>query len=163
MTLLESVFRGFVGAGLASIGFAILFNIRGKNIWFAGLTGALGGLAYNLLVYYGCNAVLANFYAVLVLAGASEILARILNCTVSTFMACGLIPLVPGGDAYRMMDQFLNENIYSGLQYGLEMITIASMLVLGILIVAVLTRFILYIKGKFFHRKVNKDILDELN
>lgn len=157
MTLLESALRGLIGAGLASAGFAVLFNIRGKNLWNAALTGAAGGLTYNVLVYYGCNAVLANFYAVLVLAGLSEILARFLNCTVSTFLACGLIPLVPGGDAYRMMVAFLEGKVYVGLQYGLTMITIAGMLVLGILIVATITRLILFLKRKMHPRAVQSD------
>lgn len=151
MTWMESVFRGFVGAGVASVGFAVLFNIRGRNVWYAALTGALGGLTYNLFVYYGCSAVLANFYAVLVLAAAAESFARFRNCTVSTFMACGLIPLVPGGDAYRMMVAFLNNKVYAGMQYALTMVTIAGMLVLGILIISTLTRLFLFCKRKMFH------------
>lgn len=156
MSILESILRGFFGAGLASAGFAILFNIRGKNILLAGLTGAVGGLVYNLSVYFGIHPVLANFYAVLALASVSELLARMENCTVSTFMACGLIPLVPGGDAYRMMVQLINGKVYAGLQYGLTMVAIAGMLVLGILVVSTLTRLVLFLKKRMLTKPAPK-------
>lgn len=160
--LFTTIVNGFFGAGLASMGFAILFNIRGKNIWYASFTGAVGGLVYNVCVFYGCNAVLANFYSVLALAAVSELLARALNCTVSTFMACGLIPLVPGGDAYRMMVSFLNGKINQGFDHALTMIGCASMIVLGILSVNVLTRLFIYIRKEIFHDNFRQFIADNL-
>ena len=155
MTFLESVFRGFCGAGIASLGFAVLFNIRGKEIIYAMLAGGIGGLVYNLLVFFGMDAVLANFFAALALSACGEIFARMLKCTVSTFVACALIPLVPGGTAYEMMVCFLDGKIYQGLQKGLEMATISGMLTLGILTVATLTRFFFYTRQRL-NRMRNK-------
>lgn len=161
MSLMESIIRGFFGAGLASMGFAVLFNIRGKYVWYAALTGGVGGLVYNLCVFNGCNDVLANFYAVLALAALSEVLARCLRCTVSTFLACGLIPLVPGGDAYRMMVSFLRSEISKGLSYCLHMVAIAGMIVLGILVVGTATRLVYYLARRFAHKK-EEEPFDEM-
>ena len=144
LTFLESVFRGFFGAGTASLGFAVLFNIRGKEIIYAMLAGGIGGLVYNLLIFFGMDPVMANFFAAIALSSCGEIFARRLKCTVSTFVACALIPLVPGGTAYEMMVCFLDGKIYQGLQKGLEMAAISGMLTLGILTVATLTRFFFF-------------------
>ncbi|MCF0245988.1 MAG: threonine/serine exporter family protein [Ileibacterium sp.] len=148
MTFIETAVRGFFGAGVASLGFAILFNIRGKEIFYACLAGGTGGLVYNLLVYFGMNPVVANFFAALALSACGEVFARMLKCTVSTFVACALIPLVPGGTAYEMMVSFLDGKIYAGLQKGLDMVTISGMLTLGILTVATLTRFFFYTRKR---------------
>lgn len=144
MTLAQSFFEGLVGAFFASLGFGVLFNIRGKALWFAGIAGGVGGMVYNVIVYSGGNPMLANFFAAMALTLCAEIFARILKTTVTTFIACALIPLVPGGNAYRMMIEFMEENLISGLRYGLETITIAGMLAIGILIVSVLTKFVMH-------------------
>lgn len=36
----DVVLRGFFGAGLATLGFAVLFNIRGRALLFCSIAGA---------------------------------------------------------------------------------------------------------------------------
>lgn len=144
MTLAQSIFEGLVGAFFASLGFGVLFNIRGKALVFAGIAGGVGGMVYNVIVFLDGNPMIANFFAAMALTLCAEIFARILKTTVTTFIACALIPLVPGGNAYRMMIEFMEENLFTGLRYGLETITIAGMLAIGILMVSVLTKFVMH-------------------
>lgn len=144
MTLTQAIFEGLVGAFFASLGFGVLFNIPGKALWFAGIAGGVGGMVYNLVVFYTANPMIANFAAAMALTLCAEIFARLLKTTVTTFIACALIPLVPGGNAYRMMIEFMEENLFAGLRYGLETVTIAGMLAIGILIVSVLTKFVMH-------------------
>lgn len=94
------------------------------------------------------NAAISNFFGAIALTVCAEIFARRLKMTVTTFLACALIPLVPGGDAYRMMSAFMAGTIYPGLQYMLETMTIAGMLALGILLVSSLTRLFFYSRRK---------------
>lgn len=145
----DMVVRGFFGAGLATLGFAVLFNLRGKALFFSSVVGGVGGLAYNLCFYlFGWNAAISNFFGAVALTVCAEICARRLKMTVTTFLAGALIPLVPGGDAYRMMYAFMQDTIYPGLQYLLTTLTIAGMLALGILLVSSLTRLFFYSKRK---------------
>lgn len=53
-----------LSAFLASLGFGLLFNIKGKNLFLAGLVGGVGGVCYKISLYYGCNEILANFIGV---------------------------------------------------------------------------------------------------
>jgi uncharacterized membrane protein YjjB (DUF3815 family) len=166
MQLLYAVLQGFFGAGFASFGFAVLFNIRGRSVFFAAVCGGIGGLVYNLCVYFGMNAVLANFVAAVAIGICGEIFARWLKTTVTTFVACGLIPLVPGGDCYRMMVYFLKGSIYPGLQEGLTAVTIAGMLSIGLMAVTTITHFLSYtkeeIKKKHLAREMAQSVKSDL-
>ena len=42
-----------LSAFLASLGFGLLFNIKGKNLFLAGLVGGVGGVCYKISLYYG--------------------------------------------------------------------------------------------------------------
>lgn len=142
--LIRLICRGFLGATLATIGFGVLFNVRGKSLAAAGLTGGAGGFAYQLCLVLGLSDPVSNFIAAVVISVIAEICARRLKNTVTTFTACALIPLVPGGTAYEMMVEFTQNNAMSGLMKLLDVLTIAGMLAMGILFVSTLTRFFYY-------------------
>ena len=59
---------------------------------------------------------------------------------VTTFIICALIPLVPGGGMYRMMLQAIQGHVDEALNIGLDTISIAGVLVLGILMVSTIMR-----------------------
>ena len=86
-----------IGAFLAEIGFGVLFNIHGKKLLAAALTGTLGSLIYELVLLGQAGEILAMFLAACGLCFVSELLARLMKTPVTTFLICALIPLVPGG------------------------------------------------------------------
>lgn len=144
----QLIWQGFIGALLPSIGFGVLFNVRGTSLFLAGLTGGIGGFMYQFILYCGLNDMLANFIAAVVLSICGEIFARKMKTTVSTFTAVALIPLVPGGGAYEMMVSFSQGNSLEGLVKGVHVLSVSGMLCLGILSVSTITRFIFYSKRK---------------
>ncbi|WP_289220780.1 threonine/serine exporter family protein [Ileibacterium valens] len=147
--LLEIFLRGFIGAGLASLGFAVLFNVRNYYVWYAAFAGGVGGFVYLICSkMLNMDAAVSNFLGAIALTICAEIIARKLKITVTTILACALIPLVPGGDAYRFMTAFIDGDIYKGLSYALSTFTIAGMICLGTLIVSALTRFFFFTRGK---------------
>ena len=126
--------------GSIILGFGILFNIKGKNLILAGIGGAIGGMVYKLVLFLGGSEMIAMFSGSVVFSLYSEILARVCKTTVTTFIICALIPLVPGGGMYRTMQQAIAGNIDKALAIGLNTISIAGVLVLGILLVSTLMR-----------------------
>lgn len=132
--------KGIVSGFLASIGFGVLFNIRGKNLVLAGITGMIGTIVYLWALYDGIGEILACFIASICFSLCSEILARIQKTPVTTFLVCALIPLVPGGGMYRMMLAAIQGNVDKAMSIGLQTISIAGILVLGILIVSAATQ-----------------------
>lgn len=149
LMLLEIFLRGFIGAGLASLGFAVLFNVRNYYVWYAAFAGGVGGFVYLICSkMLNMDAAVSNFLGAIALTICAEIMARKLKITVTTILACALIPLVPGGDAYRFMTAFIDGDIYKGLSYALSTFTIAGMICLGTLIVSALTRFFFFTRGR---------------
>lgn len=131
-----------IASFFATLGFGVMFNIRGNKLILAGIAGSIGGVAYHMALISGCSELSAMFIGSLALSLFSEILARICKTPVTTFIICALIPLVPGGGMYRMMLQAIEGNVMQALTIGLDTLTIAGVLALGILVVSTIMKAI---------------------
>lgn len=129
-----------IGSFIASLGFGILFNIKGRNLFLAAIGGSLGGFVYQLCLNHGAGDISAMFIASVCFSLYSEILARIAHTPVTTYIICALIPLVPGGGMYRTMLAAIQGKVIDALTLGLETMTTAGALVLGILLVSTITK-----------------------
>lgn len=104
---------------LASIGFAIVFQVRGRDLLLAGLGGAITRFVYIIfmafipyrIVYAGLAAIVAAFYA--------EIVATKKKTPATVFLYPSIIPLIPADLIYYTMgglvlsdtDTFYNNGI----------------------------------------------------
>lgn len=125
-----------LSAFFASLGFAILFNIRKKKLLVAATIGAVGGLTYHVLMNFGKSTFLALFVASIVISLASEICARIFKTPATTFLVCALIPLVPGGGMYYTMLEIVENNINGALVKGIDTLVQATAIVLGVTLIS---------------------------
>lgn len=135
--MLVVAFSGF----LATIGFGVLFNIKGEKLLLASVGGMLGGIVYYLCKQYQCPEALSLFCAGVSFAFYSECLARICHTPVTTFVICALIPLVPGKGMYETMRYAVANDAQAALQTGLDTLINAGVLALGIVLVSTLMRF----------------------
>lgn len=132
----------------STLGFGILFNIKGKKLFYAGLGG---GFSWFISLYcesLGFNTTSSFFIASILFSIYSEIMARILKTPVTTLIICALIPLVPGGGMYYTMYEAVNGNIMKSIELGLQTLSNAGALALGVILVSTLTRLILSPKRK---------------
>lgn len=131
-----------IGSFLASLGFGVLFNIKGNKLILAGIGGMIGGVVYHMCLTANMSEMMSMFFGSVVLSLYSEILARICKTPVTTFLICALIPLVPGGGMYRTMLLAIQGNATQALTTGIDTIAIAGVLVLGILLVSTIMKAI---------------------
>jgi uncharacterized membrane protein YjjP (DUF1212 family) len=98
-------------AGLATAGFALLFSARRRDLPLAALGGALGwAVAAPLRPLCGSEA-LACLAASAAIGVYAELVAALRRRPASIYIACGIIPLVPGGGMYyTMLDYVRGEN-----------------------------------------------------
>ncbi|MEF2782108.1 MAG: threonine/serine exporter family protein [Clostridium sp.] len=136
------IIKMLIASFFASLGFGVLFNIRGKKLILAGIAGSIGGVVYHVALLYGFSELSAMFLGSMALSLYSEILARVCKTPVTTFIICALIPLVPGGGMYRMMLQAIEGNVMQALTIGLDTLTIAGVLALGILVISTIMKAI---------------------
>ncbi|WP_300383344.1 threonine/serine exporter family protein [Clostridium sp.] len=137
-----------VSAFIASFAFGIIFNIKGKNLFFAAVCGSIGWLVYKSSIKTGFSDTMAMFFASIALSGYSEIFARILKTPVTTFVIAALIPLVPGGGMYYTMVEAINGDIMNSLEIGIKTLALAGVLAIGVILVSTITKTIINIKFK---------------
>ena len=135
---LIKIISGFIG----SLGFAILFNIRGKRLVATGFGGLISIVLYVLF----CNIIEAeaiNYFLVAVIISIyAEIMARVLKTPSTTFITSSLIPLIPGASLYYTMTYAFNSDMENFIDKGVYTISLASSLALGIIIIAAFTKII---------------------
>ena len=101
-------------AGLGSIGFALIFQLRGTKLITIGLGGALAWFIF-LIGRMRENAMIGLFLAVTVAALIAELQARIRRTPVLVMEVPLLVPLIPGGDLYRMTVSIMKNGIQASL------------------------------------------------
>lgn len=117
-------------AALASLGFGVFFNLRGKKLFAAAVGGAVGWFFYALAAEHG--PVMQNFIASLSITAYAEVLARLQRAPVPVYLTPALIPLVPGGAIYQTMLQALNGNTDLFLSTGMLAMSVTGSIALGV-------------------------------
>lgn len=142
-------------AFIATLGFGILFNVRDKNLFFASLGGALGWLAYLISMNINGSVMLSTFIASLVISIYAEVFSRVLKNPVTLFLICALIPLAPGSGMYYTILAAVQGDIMQSLNKGIETLSVAGLIALGIITVSTLSRLIQRI-NYIRHNKLSK-------
>lgn len=129
-----------VFAAIASMAFGLTFNIRGRNILFAGLCGGLGYLVFLLVMEV--EGPVAALVASVVITLYSEIAARLLKAPASNFLVTGLIPLVPGTAMFNSILKLVQNQTENAVAYGLEALMRAAAIAVGIIVVSALVKLV---------------------
>lgn len=119
---------------LGTMGFALLYNIRGIRFVFAALGGFISWLSFLLLSLGIENEILCYFLVALLISAYSEIMARILKTPTTTFIIISLIPLIPGSSLYYTMTSAFSGEPATFLSKGAHTLGLAGALAAGIII-----------------------------
>ena len=141
---------------IGSVGFAVLFGVRGRKLAVIALGSGAGWASYLVCRALGWSIFASLLAASLFVAALSEILARLLRTPVILLLVPMLIPEVPGEALYYTMyylvQGFQEEfETYSGL-----VLTEAGAIALGIILASHMTRFFLSLKGHMRSRRIKK-------
>lgn len=136
------ILSGFVG----TIGFAILFNVRGKRLLIASLGGLLSWLLFVLLNLYIPSEPICYFIVAFLISTYAEIMARVLKTPTTTFITTSLIPLIPGSSLYYTMANAFQGDLETFLQKAIYTLQLASALALGIIVSTTVTKILYTIK-----------------
>lgn len=128
-------------AGINSVSFGILFNVRKQDIVWAGLCGMLG-YATNLH-FLNTGLFPASLFASFVITAYAEIVARVRKKPATVFLVSGLLPIVPGGDMYRLAVLTLQRELDSALQIGYNVILQIGGILIGIVLVSSIMKIVL--------------------
>jgi uncharacterized membrane protein YjjB (DUF3815 family) len=133
---------GPLWAGIATGGFAVLFNLRGKDLPLVAAGGALGwAVAMPVQAATGSQAI-SYLAASMVIGIYAELVAAIRRRPASIYIACGIIPLVPGGGMYYTMLEYVRGNSWSGLSTGLATLLAAGAIAVGLAVSSAVSRLL---------------------
>ena len=145
--LLVEIFGAFV----SSIGFCILFNIHGPGMLLCATGAVLTWVMYRLCQNLGTGDVMAYFWATIIAAAYSEIMARIRKYPAISYLVVSIFPLIPGAGVYYTMSHAVHGDMVSFADQGTHTIAIAAMMAVGIILVS--TTVYLW---SIWQRKLNK-------
>ena len=136
-----------IGGFLGSLGFALLYHIKGKRLIAAAGGGILCCALFVLLGLVIKNEPVIYFLVSLATSIYSEILARALKTPTTTFIITALIPLIPGGALYYTMSSAFEGNFDIFLNNAISTLLLALALALGVCMAVAGTRFVMRIKA----------------
>ena len=142
-----------IAAYIGSLGFAILYNIRGKKLYFAALGGLLSWGLFLVLEFVLENEPIRYFIVSSAVTFYSEIIARILKTPTTTFITTALIPLIPGSSLYYTIANAFEENVEKFLENGIITFKLAVALALGVVVVTAFVNLINRV-GKLKEKKI---------
>lgn len=144
MTELVQIFTGFLG----SLGFGILFNVRGKRLAAASLGGLLSWALFLALGIWLPDEVLRYFIVSVAVSVYCEIMARVQKTPTTTFLMTALIPLIPGGGLYYTMTNAFSGDLDGFAERGFHTVGLAVALALGVIVTTVITNIITKLRRK---------------
>ncbi|MBA4410616.1 MAG: threonine/serine exporter family protein [Bacteroidota bacterium] len=163
MIILDILSKSF-WAGVAAIGFAVLFNVPRRVIFPIWTLGALGGLIKFTALQFESGIVFASFLGATFIGIISIQMAHMRHSPPLVFSIPSVIPMVPGFFAYKMMlglialtsientDAYL-QNLIETVNNGAKMTFVLIALGTGVAIPMLITRKESIKKSPFNKRK----------
>lgn len=129
-------------AFLGSIGFAIFFKMKGKQIVSAGIGGAVTWVVYILVQHFIEGYFVPYLVASIFVGIYAEIMARVNKAPATIFLTAAAVPLIPGGSLYYTMLGLVEQNEELFATSGIAALTIALAISLGFVVVALANKYI---------------------
>ena len=132
-----------IAAGcLGTLGFSILFHIRGKKLVFSTLGGLISWAVFLGLEFLLPGEAVRYLITAAVITVYGEILARKEKTPTTTFLVPSVIPLIPGGALYYTMNYALNEQWSEFARQAFYTLELALALAVGIIAVTTAVRLL---------------------
>ena len=157
-----SAFVQILMGGLGTLGFNILFHIRGKKLLLATLGGVISWAVYLALEPLIPSEGIRYFLAAATITVYGEILARRMKTPTTTFLVPSIIPLIPGSALYYTMNYALNQQWSDFARQAFYTLQLALALAVGIIAVTTAVRLITALirvykkadKGSVYHHSI---------
>lgn len=132
-------------AYFATAGFGVLLNIPRRAVNLSGWVGAAGWFTYELLYQVLPTSVdvklaLGNLVAAIVIGIASGLAAHYKRMPMIIFNIPSLVPLVPGGQSYRVVRNLVTGHPDIANTYFVQVVIIAGVIAIGFLIAEFINR-----------------------
>jgi uncharacterized membrane protein YjjB (DUF3815 family) len=125
---------------VATLALGVRFNLPRNTLPYAATIAAISFQATQWLLAHGATNPEAAFVGAFMVAMSSELLARVLKVPSTVLSIPGVIPLVPGGMAYRAVVHLVNSQEVLGVEVGTRAALTAVGIASGLLLASSLSR-----------------------
>ena len=131
---------------IASSAFAVIFKTNKRHLLQVSFAGLMTYVVYYTALYFNSSLFIAALLSTCVASLFGEICARISHAPAIIFIIAGIIPIVPGGDAYYSIKYLMEGNRALALQKlastGQVALGIASGIVFLSILIGIYTDFV---------------------
>ena len=124
-----------------TVGFALLFDCKLRDVPLAAVGAVLGWGVYSLALEAGSPKT-AFFAAALVIGLWAEIVAVVVRRPASIYIVCAILPIVPGSGMYQTMLESVNGDLPGSLQAGFETLMAAGAIAAGLAVSSAISRLL---------------------
>lgn len=136
-------FEMFV-AFVATLAFAVIFDVSRSELIFCGISGFLAEGVYLLAVKISGETALAIFVSAICVTVLSRILANVRRMPVTVYLISGIISLVPGAGMYNTVYNIISSDYVKAFYTGIDTIKAAVAIAVGIVLVFALPNKMLF-------------------
>lgn len=139
---------------LGTLGFNILFNIRGRKLLLATVGGFVSWAVFLVLEPVLPSEALRYLVSAATITIYGEVLARLEKTPTTTFLVPSIIPLIPGSALYYTMNYALKEEWKQFAEHAFYTLQLALSLAIGIIAVTTTVRLLTALLKKTHHHSM---------
>lgn len=134
------LWQHFVFSAIATGGFAVFFNVRGKVLIYDCIIGGIGWMIYLFGYHNFQNPFIYSFISAGFISLSAEYLARKLREPAIVIVIPGILPLIPGLGLYNTMYNIIGKNYVEAATVGSRAFITSVGIALGILVMSSLSK-----------------------
>ncbi len=139
---MTQAYMAVLAAFFGSLGFALLYNMRGKRILVPAVGGAFFWGFYLVFVQVTGNPYLGFFISAVLLTAYAEVWAIVLKTPVTVPLIPTVIPFIPGGGLYYSVNALLRGDLHAFAGKAAQTIGLALALAVGIMLATSLAKLL---------------------
>ena len=105
------LFVRLLTSATGSCAFALIFKTHRRHLLMISISGLVTYFVYYTVSFFGGGFFVSSFAATCFAAIFGELCARIFHAPTILYLVTGLIPIVPGGEAYYTMKYLLESDM----------------------------------------------------
>lgn len=141
---MTQLITAFIGA----LGIAMLSNIHGRKLAYAGLGGLLSWVLSQVLARFISTEAVLIFIVSIMATLYAEILARTEKSPATVFLVSSIFPILPGGKLYYTVIYAIDSDVERFAASGISAVTTSIAIAMGIMAVSSGFKIARYIRQK---------------
>ena len=141
MYIAPSIAVQLISCGIASMGFALLFQAAVRQSFYAGIGGFFNCACYLLIQHYFDNYFAAVMTGAAFVAAYSYIMSRFHRAPSTIFLTTAIMPVIPGATLFYMMHGFVQADYPLALQQTIVLGQTCLAIAFGFLLIEIVMRY----------------------